>query len=44
MIEHGLAHHARKQGPRARYIGLRKNVFDARRFATTINLERLQPA
>lgn len=44
MIEHRLAHHARKQGPRARYIGLRKNVFDARRHAATINLERLQLA
>jgi len=44
MIEHRLAHHARKQGPRARYIGLRKNVFDARRHAATVNLERLQLA
>ena len=44
MIEHRLAHHARKQGPRARYIGVRKNVFDARRHAATINLERLQLA
>ena len=42
MIEHRLAHHARKQGPRARYIGVRKNVFDARRHAATLNLERLQ--
>lgn len=41
-IEHRLAHHARKQGPRARYVGLRKNVFDARRHAATINLEQLQ--
>lgn len=44
MIEHRLAHHARKQGQRARYIGVRKNVFDARRHAATINLERLQLA
>ena len=44
MIEHRLAHHARKQGHRARYIGRRKNVFDARRHAATINLERLQLA
>jgi Transposase DDE domain/Transposase domain (DUF772) len=38
-IEHRLAHHARKQGQRARYIGVRKNLFDARRHAATINLE-----
>jgi len=44
MIEHRLAHHARKQGPRARYVGVRKNVFDARRHAATINLERLHLA
>jgi len=43
-IEHRLAHHARKQGPRARYRGLRRNVFDARRHAATINLEQLQLA
>ncbi len=43
-IEHRLAHHARKQGTRARYIGARKNVFDARRYAATVNLERLQLA
>jgi hypothetical protein len=43
-IEHRLAHFARKQGPRARYIGIRKNVFDARRHAATLNLERLQLA
>jgi hypothetical protein len=40
-IEHRLAHHARKQGTRARYIGLRKNLFDNRRHAATINLEQL---
>lgn len=43
-IEHRLAHHARKQGTRARYNGLRKNLFDARRHAATLNLERLQLA
>ncbi len=43
-IEHRLAHHARKQGPRARYLGVRKNVFDSRRHAATINLEQLQLA
>lgn len=44
MIEHRLAHHARKQGHRARYLGIRNNVFDARRHAATINLEQLQLA
>jgi hypothetical protein len=44
MIEHRLAHHARKQGPRARYLGVRKNLFDSRRHAVTINLENLQLA
>lgn len=43
-IEHRLAHQARKQGHRARYRGLRKNVFDARRHAATINLEQLRLA
>jgi Transposase domain (DUF772)/Transposase DDE domain len=41
-IEHRLAHHARKQGTRARYKGVRKNLFDARRHAATINLEAIQ--
>ena len=44
MIEHRLAHHARKEGTRARYMGLRKNLFDNRRHAATINLERLHLA
>lgn len=43
-IEHRLAHHARKQGHRARYVGLRNNVFDSRRHAATINLENLHLA
>ena len=43
-IEHRLSHHARKQGPRARYLGIRNNVFDSRRHAATINLEHLQHA
>lgn len=38
-IEHRLAHHAAKQGTRARYRGTRKNVFDARRHAAILNLE-----
>jgi hypothetical protein len=44
MIEHRLAHHTRKQGRRARYRGLRKNLFVARRHAATINLEQIQLA
>ena len=44
QIEHRLSHHARKQGPRARYIGVRNNVFDSRRYAATLNLENLQLA
>jgi hypothetical protein len=43
-IEHRLAHHARKQGHRARYLGVRKNLFDARRHAATLNLEQLHLA
>lgn len=43
-IEHRLSHHARKQGTKARYRGARKNVFDARRHATLVNLEQLQRA
>jgi hypothetical protein len=43
-IEHRLAHHARKQGLRARYRGVRKNVFDSRRHAANLNLEQLQLA
>jgi hypothetical protein len=38
-VEHGLAHIANRQGPRARYRGLRKNVFDLRRLAAIQNLE-----
>lgn len=41
-VEHRLAHIARKQGPRARYMGVRKNLFDLRRTAALINLEVIQ--
>lgn len=41
VIEHTLAHHAQKQGSRARYRGVRKNIFDARRHATIVNLETI---
>lgn len=38
-VEHTLARHARVQGPKARYRGIRKNLFDARRTAVVLNLE-----
>jgi hypothetical protein len=41
-VEHRLAHLASKQGPRARYNGVRKNLFDLRRYAAVLNLEVIQ--
>lgn len=41
-IEHRLAHIARRQGPRARYLGVRKNTFDLRRAAAIQNIEAWQ--
>ncbi len=41
-VEHRLAHLSRKQGPRARYLGLRKNLFDLRRYAAVLNLEVIE--
>lgn len=41
-VEHSLAHLARRQGPRARYRGIRKNTFDVRRAAAIQNLETAQ--
>jgi hypothetical protein len=38
-VEHALAHLSRKQGRRARYLGIRKNVLDLRRHAAVVNLE-----
>lgn len=38
-VEHRLAHLGRKQGRRARYLGVRKNLFDVRRAAAIVNLE-----
>ncbi len=38
-VEHSLAHISNRQGPRARYRGLRKNAFDLRRLAAIQNLE-----
>lgn len=40
-VEHRLAHLANRQGPRARYRGMRKNVFDLRRLSTVQNLETI---
>jgi len=37
-IEHALAHVGRRQGPRARYLGVRKNVLDLRRTCAVENL------
>jgi Transposase DDE domain/Transposase domain (DUF772) len=41
-VEHKLAHLARKQGHRARYKGVRKNLMDVRRHSSVQNLERIQ--
>ena len=41
-IEHSLTHLSRRQGPRARYRGTRKNLYDVRRTAVVQNLETLQ--
>ena len=41
-VEHKLAHLVRRQGRRARYRGVRKNLFDMRRAAAIQNLETIQ--
>jgi hypothetical protein len=41
-IEHRLAHLAARQGPTARYKGIRKNLFDLHRMAAIQNLETIQ--
>ena len=43
-VEHHLARLGNRQGPRARYRGTRKNVFDLRRQAALQNLETLARA
>jgi hypothetical protein len=43
-IEHALAHVTRRQGPRARYRGVRKNVLDLRRTCAVENLHQLDRA
>jgi hypothetical protein len=40
--EHRLAHIVARQGDRARYLGVRKNLFDVRRAAALQNLETIQ--
>lgn len=41
-VEHRLAHLGYRQGRRARYLGVRKNLFDTRRAASIQNLETAQ--
>lgn len=41
-IEHRLAHTSARKGPRARYRGVRKNVYDLRRTSALQNLENIQ--
>ena len=41
-VEHKLAHLVRRQGRRARYRGVRKNLFDLRRASAIQNLEAVQ--
>lgn len=41
-VEHKLGRVARRQGPRARYRGVRKNLFDLRRICALGNLEVVQ--
>jgi hypothetical protein len=43
-IEHSLAHLSRRQGPHARYVGTRNNLYDVRRAAVVQNLETVQRA
>ena len=40
-IEHSLAHIANRQGPRARYRGVRRNTYDLRRLGAIRNLETI---
>ncbi len=41
-MEHSLSHIGRWQGDKARYIGVRKNLFDLRRTAVVHNLHVLE--
>jgi hypothetical protein len=40
-VEHSLAHIAARKGAKARYLGVRKNLFDLRRASAIQNLEGL---
>jgi len=40
-VEHSLAHVAARKGSKARYLGVRKNLFDLRRASAIQNLESL---
>lgn len=42
VVEHNLAHIAQRQGRRARYIGVRENLYDLRRASAIQNLETSQ--
>ena len=41
-VEHRLAHIGQRQGNRAKYLGVRKNLYDLRRAAMIQNLETVQ--
>lgn len=41
-VEHNLAHISQRKGPRARYIGTRRNLLDLRRASAISNLEAIQ--
>ena len=41
-VEHRLAHLSSRKGPRARYLGVRKNEYDLRRASALQNLEAIQ--
>lgn len=43
-VEHALAHIAARKGQRARYVGVRRNLFDLRRAAAIQNLEGIHRA
>jgi len=43
-VEHGLAHVVHRQGRRARYMGVRSNLYELRRACSILNLEAGQRA
>jgi hypothetical protein len=42
QVEHALAHVASRKGHRARYVGVRRNLFDLRRAAAIQNMQSAQ--